>query len=61
MVLNNLECTGNEASILDCRLGLTTVCERAETAGVRCLPRTGTGQGYIRWPFSVLFNFDRLF
>lgn len=42
MVLNNLECTGTEESILDCPLGLTTTCDRAETAGVRCLPKTGT-------------------
>ena len=45
MVLNNLQCTGNEATILDCPVGLTTICYPTELAGVACLLRTGEHEG----------------
>ncbi len=41
MVLNNLECTGSEFSLLDCPSGLVTTCRSNEIAGVECHPRTG--------------------
>ena len=41
MVLNNLQCMGSEAALMDCPSGLLTICGINEIAGVRCIPRTG--------------------
>ena len=41
MVLNNVQCRGNEATLLDCPKGILTICSSSELAGVNCLPRSG--------------------
>lgn len=42
MVLNNLQCRGDEASLLNCPVGLLLRCGSAEIAGVGCTQRSGT-------------------
>ena len=37
IVMDNVQCTGNEASLLDCFSASVYDCEHYEDAGVRCL------------------------
>ena len=41
MVLNNVQCRGSEATLLDCPEGLPTSCPINVVAGVVCSSRTG--------------------
>lgn len=40
-MLNNVQCRGSEANILDCPKGLLTTCESNQLAGVNCYLKTG--------------------
>ena len=53
-MLNNVQCTGNEARLLDCRLGLPVGCMSSEIAGVGCLPRTGKIDNGVRITIIVV-------
>ena len=41
IILNNVECTGSEARLVECPSGRITSCSCNEDAGVRCLALTG--------------------
>lgn len=52
IALNNVECSGTEARLLDCLSTLGRVCHSGELAGVQCYMPTGT---YVRKHVSLSF------
>ena len=54
IVMDNVQCTGNEASLLDCFSASVYDCEHYEDAGVRCL----SGKIYVIKVSLYIYTFD---